>query len=215
MLITYHLRIPTKGCFKSFPPLAKSRKFSSTLPLFFKCLLFLYFFFYFRVLNLSNEYVLNCSSLNTFLSAKSPTIITKLDLGNCYWFDPSLLVKLIARLSSSLTSLHIQGTKLCSSQIADILAACPQIVELSVSFSKKDNTFWLPLGSYHITGDFVQDTIKSSVFHGLESNLNRLTWLSLHGSENCFRQFLVFLWYLIIINTYFQNKIKVYFNIFF
>jgi len=137
-------------------------------------------------------------------------MITKLDLGNCYWFDPSLLVKLIARLSSSLTSLHIQGTKLCSSQIAEILSKCPQIVELSVSFSKKDNTFWLPLGSNYISGDFVQDTVKSSVFHRLESNLNRLTSLSLHGSENCFRQFLVFLWYLIIINTYFQNKIKVF-----
>jgi len=151
-------------------------------------------FFYFRILNLSNEYVLNVSSLNTFLSAKSPTMVTKLDLGNCYWFDPSLLVKLITGLSSSLTSLHIQGTKLCSSQIAEILTECSQIVELSVSFSKMDKTFWLPLGSYQITGDFVQDTIKSSIFYGLKSSLNRLTWLSLHGSETCFRQFLVFLW---------------------
>jgi len=142
-------------------------------------------------------YVGNVSPSMKFLFGSSATAaaITKLDVGNCYWLDSSSLTQLISVVSSSLTSLHVQGTKLSSAQIAAILKECNKIDELSVSLFNDDSSFYsLPVSDMfrHRTNNTLQ-RFKSSVFHDVVSKLNQLTRLSLYGNMISFERFLVFL----------------------
>ena len=151
--------------------------------------------------------------MKTFLFGSQRTAtITKLDLANCYWYDPSLLTELITGLSSSLTSLHIQGTKLSSFHVAKILKECSQIIELSVSFSDDDSSFWLTDGD---AGSWIP-SIKDTVFHTSKHNLEQLKRLSLHGTMDLlrFRNFLGFLRYLFSYFKFYYNQITCRFLLF-
>lgn len=156
-------------------------------------------FLYFRELNLFTGYF----GTKTFLvEGTAPTAVTKLDVGNCYWLDPSLLPQLITRLSASLTSLHVQGTKLSSLQVATILKECPGIVELSVSFFKDDTSFWLPGSQIPSAHEDLKVGLKSSVFQDLVAKVNQLTRLSLYGDVDSFPNFIVFLRYISLLDLY-------------
>jgi len=111
-----------------------------------------------------------------------------LDLGDCYWLEPSVLTNILKQLSPTLISLKVQGTKLSSSHLAEILAECTLITQLSLSISHEDASFWLPA--------LPEEAQPRSTFFNARKTLNKLTKLSLHGDIYSFQLFLVILWYI-------------------
>ena len=140
---------------------------------------------------MSTAYGVQYTSLNSFLKA-GLTDITKLDLSDCYWFDPTLLTELITGLSSSLTILHIQGTRLCSRQIADILK-CTKLSRLSASFSFGDTTFWKDeeFTSENTIGEAL---LSSCTFFEMKESISKLQELSLYGGIQAFKMCVIFSW---------------------
>ncbi len=117
--------------------------------------------------------------------------LSVLDLSNCYWLNAEPLFNVILGVSSFLKSLSVQGTKLSSYHIAEILKRGHALSELSLTLHSRDSSFWIEV----LKEDEYFETeidLNSCVFFELQEKLNKLSYVALHG--DCLVMFTAFLW---------------------
>lgn len=149
--------------------------------------------FSYRKLKLSSCYNLSIHTIKAFLVANSfrSEFLSVLDLSNCYWLNAEPLFNVILVVSSSLKSLSIQGTKLNSYHVAEILKRSHVLSELSLTLSSRDSSFWVEVLK---EDDYFETEIDLNVcvFFKLQEILSMLSYVALHG--DCLVKFTAFLW---------------------